>query len=403
MSSGGCPNNIDLYPRLDIGGASDYVGADVCIRCHGDVHAAWADSAHARALDTLRAIGQEYNRECLGCHTTGYREGGFVSAFATPKFGGVQCESCHGPAAIHVGTRSPADILAAPGTNVCARCHTGPEQPNFEEWSDSAHARALETLRADPSSTDACLACHSTDYALAARRNASRALRGLPPDPLPSIDDGQAATDPVEPVGCGSCHSPHGSPFPVQLRAAFTATCATCHTEPAPTPGVVPHAPQANLLAGSGGRAPAAISGNVSDPLVGNPGVHGLLEDLGGCTKCHGVIVHFDAPTNAMPNQTGHLFEIAYSNCTPCHTPAAAAALTTAIQTEITNRLAALRARSGALAGGVLTALTREKLRAADLNLDLVAQDASRGVHNPRYTRDLLDAADDLMDEVENP
>ena len=45
-----------------------YVGAERCSQCHARVHEMWGETLHAKALETLEAIGQGSNAACLGCH-----------------------------------------------------------------------------------------------------------------------------------------------------------------------------------------------------------------------------------------------------------------------------------------------------------------------------------------------
>jgi len=321
----GCPSGTLPAPSPAIGGSSAFLGVDVCRKCHREIHATWLTSRHAGALTTLINASQQDNPQCLSCHTTGYGEGGFVSATATPKFAGVQCEACHGPGGVHPGTRNPADIVRTPLTEVCAKCHTGAAQPNHDEWLLSRHAQALTDVRNDAAAADACLNCHSFDYARVVRRNAVHALQGLPADPLPSITDDDPATDPKDPVGCASCHAPHGSTFLAQLRMMPMATCATCHSVSSPTPGTLPHAPQFNILTANGGRQRSSVAGQPPVSLTGTPATHSALDAVGGCAKCHGRILRVANPTDATPNESGHLFNIVFDNCSPCHSASDAA------------------------------------------------------------------------------
>jgi len=396
----GCPGS-SVLPLPGIGGASEYVGADICLNCHREVHAAWSTSKHANAIDSLKAAHQESNPSCVGCHTTAYGVGGFVSMNATPKFAGVQCESCHGPGMTHVSSRNPADINRTPLTNVCGSCHTGADQPQFEEWSASGHSRSLADARSVPGAVDACLKCHSLDYALAVAENEQRTAGGLPPLSLPVIfSTGGNETLAHESVGCSSCHSPHSSPRPAMLRDDRFATCTPCHTDPSPAPGFVPHAPNWNILIGSGGQTISNLPGQYTTALVGTPSIHSTVEDLGGCGKCHGLRSAAD-PAAGIRKSTGHRFEIAYVNCTPCHTPAAAESAFNSgkanIESQISDlrqRIAAARQKPNLLGPDIL------RINAAELDVNLVEQDGSSGAHNMPYAQQLLEAADVLLDSV---
>jgi hypothetical protein len=95
--------------------APRFEGTKVCTKCHDLQGAAWEETAHARALDSLKPSlkaeaktkanldpAKDYTQDadCLGCHTTGYgRPGGYApgSAAGTAKpLAAVGCESCHG-------------------------------------------------------------------------------------------------------------------------------------------------------------------------------------------------------------------------------------------------------------------------------------------------------------------
>lgn len=384
----------------DIGGASDYVGAIVCRGCHSEIHSSWLTARHAGALDTLVAAGQQHNPDCLACHTTGYRKGGFVSAIATPGFAGVQCEECHGTGAAHVGSRSPADIIRLPTADTCGKCHTGPAQPNHEEWLSSRHARALSTIRNSPERADSCLNCHSFDYASAVQLNQTRAGRGLPPLPLPSLTDASAVNDPREGVTCLSCHAPHGSTQIAELRHLPTPTCVTCHNDPQPRPGIRPHAPQWNILSAGGGRRPDPVNVGETLPLTGIPAVHSNLNPVGGCAYCHGPNFKPASPTADNPSLSGHRFEVRFDLCLPCHTPDVAESLTNSLRSELVGRMQAVRDRIAAIPAHDLIGPNRKLVDAALLNLDLIDQDGSTGVHNAAYVRSLVEEADNLLDLV---
>ena len=111
-----------------------YVGKDRCIECHEETAISWAKTAHARALDSLKRKGKEYNPQCLPCHVTGMKEestaGGFMSISLTPHMANVQCEQCHGPARLHA--QDPDNAFAQlPGEKTCLNCHTKDTDPNF--------------------------------------------------------------------------------------------------------------------------------------------------------------------------------------------------------------------------------------------------------------------------------
>ena len=107
----------------------EYVGVQVCARCHRGRYAAWKRSPHAGAYETLIRKGRQFDLECLACHTVAYEcSEGKLDRKSIEQFAGVQCESCHGPGSLHARTegQSPLDKGI-----VCDRCHTGDRAPDF--------------------------------------------------------------------------------------------------------------------------------------------------------------------------------------------------------------------------------------------------------------------------------
>jgi hypothetical protein len=120
-----------------------YSGALSCRVCHQAIHDSYMASRHAKALNTLVRTRDEYDPECLACHSTGFRKGGFRNARDTPAFGGVQCEACHGSAMAHL--RNPKMRAARPTPQTCLACHTEQWSPGFNAlsvWVTGTHIRA---------------------------------------------------------------------------------------------------------------------------------------------------------------------------------------------------------------------------------------------------------------------
>jgi len=89
-----------------------YIGNKKCKKCHIKQFKAWQKTKMANVFELLKP-GQRADakkkagldpekdyttdKECLGCHTTGYgKKGGFVDEKTTPNLLGVGCEMCHG-------------------------------------------------------------------------------------------------------------------------------------------------------------------------------------------------------------------------------------------------------------------------------------------------------------------
>ena len=334
------------------GPSAVYGGYGLCAECHQSTINVWINTKHAQAFDAAQATNDAY----FYSHTVGFKAPtGFVSAAATPELEGVQCENCHGPAANHAAnfydvTALPRIELAA---TVCGGCHTGPQQPIYDEWTTSGHAQVPGQSGIpdmNPASRiDACGRCHS----------GSARLSLLNAEPLP-IGDADM------PVMCVVCHDPHakhsftnvlngvytftnkltggatvisntqlGAVYTGQFRNPLGSTnnyslaggafasqykthtnvnlCAQCHNDRGAsyTDSTYPphHSVQYNMLLGTVG-----VLTNTASPNL--PGTHSQLELQ--CVACHMQTAPYQSA--AKPAVTGHNFAVQlYNVCTPCH------------------------------------------------------------------------------------
>jgi hypothetical protein len=108
-----------------------FTGYAACRNCHRQQTDQWLSTAHARAFTALTLESQDYNPECIPCHTTGFSyTGGFIMPDLTAEMGGVQCEMCHGAGGDHATTESVPYGLTSPAT--CLPCHTPERSPQFD-------------------------------------------------------------------------------------------------------------------------------------------------------------------------------------------------------------------------------------------------------------------------------
>ena len=118
-----------------------YAGHASCKECHAKAYDVWKDTRHSRAIDTLKNTKQEFDPECVGCHTTGYNQlTGFINMRETPELANVQCEACHGAGKAHAA--KPAAGYGATGEEHCRSCHTEELDPDFDYekmWKKIAH------------------------------------------------------------------------------------------------------------------------------------------------------------------------------------------------------------------------------------------------------------------------
>lgn len=133
-----------------------YIGAAKCKMCHkgtakGEVFEKWQKSPHARALETLKAKGEDKNPKCLECHVTGFGTSGYkVGDANAANFEGVQCEACHGPGSAYKSmtimknrNASLANGLIEPNEAVCKKCHN-PKSPTFKGFNFAEAVKKID-------------------------------------------------------------------------------------------------------------------------------------------------------------------------------------------------------------------------------------------------------------------
>jgi predicted CXXCH cytochrome family protein len=284
----------------------------------------------------------------------------------------VQCESCHGPLAdangdtiaAH-GAAASGDFLLEVGTAAnpagCGRCHetTVHDHALVSEWSGSRHAFAHQA--AGTAGDPECAGCHTAQGFI------ERLRTGAPP--------AQAPADPLA-ITCAACHDPHAGTHTADLRVGYDREddlCRRCHAHTGTAPIDVPHAPQAQMLAGEGGYEYELVD-PPSSPHINIVGT--------GCVRCH----YPDG--SALP---GHRFRHDNQSCGQCHADANPNSLSWSRgRAEVIALLGQLQIE---LEQASAADSTTEAFRRADYNLKFVRADRSNGVHNAKYAKALLEAS----------
>ena len=124
---------IPVEKVASINGGNKYVGAEACAKCHQERYDRWKASGHARAYQGLVAQQQQFDPDCIGCHSLAYeQDGGFTDLKNIGFFANVQCESCHGPGAMHVNSKGdPEKIVKKKDPKICLQCHIPEKSPDF--------------------------------------------------------------------------------------------------------------------------------------------------------------------------------------------------------------------------------------------------------------------------------
>jgi hypothetical protein len=283
----------------------------------------------------------------------------------------------------------------------CTECHNDTNLITGKEtaWAESLHGTGEAYARG--TSAD-CAGCHSGGAftaMVAAGQNPSTVEEG---DPNPTRQD------------CRTCHEIHqtytGADWalttvdPVELYAFEGVTfdggegnlCATCHQ---PRRGIDPivdgnievtsthwgphHGPQSAMLLGLAGAGSDGLA------IEGNPSSHATLVE-GTCVTCH------------VGEGANHTFEPDVAACQACHSGAEdfdINGLQTEVQAMLDELEAALIAKGWLDEEGHPTVAAIPAGEAAALwNWIYVAhEDKSLGVHNPAYTKELLQAGLDSL------
>jgi len=128
-----------VFTRSEPAGAEGFSGPEVCRKCHPAAYENWYSTAHAGAFGILTVKGDQYDPECLPCHTTGF---GFASGYpegSAPGLDNVTCESCHGRGSGHAaikggkaGSGLKDEIRREVPEDTCRVCHDEEQSPYFD-------------------------------------------------------------------------------------------------------------------------------------------------------------------------------------------------------------------------------------------------------------------------------
>ena len=417
--------------------ASKYIGPLACAAaaCHGG-----APSGHVAAkLASLSTNGKAMTGE------TGQYPTWELTVHAQK---GVSCENCHGPGGAHQAKPTNSDgtahaILTFPNIAsvvVCGQCH-GPEHDDFmvSEHSQLITTPITETVSSPASNgqSSQCMLCHGGLV------RAQYTENGILPAQMTTTQIVNVCNDVLNTIPmtatCSTCHNPHaktgnltGTGQEAQIYhsevltdstgiAAGTAPgtytqvnqiCGQCHNGRA-TNGTdayltantsrssAHHSNQFNSLLGVGGAETA-------DGPPTRSGTHALAP--GQCATCH------------MPGSR-HTMTVSYDGCAPCHTVADASARAASLQAEILGDLTTLETRmsnwavaqfgdptmwdytSNVTAGKTAPnqSLIPIEVKRARHNYYYVVISGDLGVHNPAYTRYLLQWAATNLDNAGIP
>ncbi len=162
-----------------------------------------------------------YNYSCFKCHTTGgdttgtWLEG--VDALGTFTEGGIGCEACHGPGALHASNPSSDNIDLVY------------EQAHLDNSLGGLSVNGVVQLP-DPNGDDVnfmCGTCHNRDYTDPINSSSGFIKHHEQWDEMTATKHGNAN------LTCNTCHDPHKRT--IWDGDGITKTCTTCHNDHAET------------------------------------------------------------------------------------------------------------------------------------------------------------------------
>jgi predicted CXXCH cytochrome family protein len=294
----------------------------VCGSCHVDYQTRWAATKHAKAWADLTANAGATGI-CQACHSVSNLGNGITDtavAYRSTKdarYHDVQCESCHGPGLTHASAPSSSNHPLASikadtnATNGCGECHSGTHEPFVNEWKLTNAGGLSHSIvqsgtvgNADPT----CVGCHTAQGALNAFGVTENYVEKVPTTGITAAN--------ALPLVCATCHDPHGSANPKQLRFSIGAAsiddnlCIKCHQRRADPTQVTTrnsvHSPEGPTLLGVAGWFPPGLS--AGDSIIGTHGTPSRNPTL--CAGCH--VTRFTVTDKTSGNfvfqTTGHRF-----------------------------------------------------------------------------------------------
>lgn len=409
----------------------------------------WQNSGHANIFKEQLTTAASYSTSCMKCHTTGYNfnaaanNNGFDDIATTLgwTFSGVPsqakwdslktyypalvnhatigCEMCHGAGSQHATTGNSAYIQKSASSGVCNACHDAPtHHTKTQEYNNSLHSKAVwsssfaQGTASQNNSLQNCIRCHDGQGYINFTYGRTTNTTGM------------TIASHVE-ISCAACHDPHGNTNTASLRLTPTGsdtlanayhytrggvgqTCMNCHKARAnyANAGTMSsrwgphHSPQADIFLGQN-------CVDFGTPFQSTSHSYAITN---ACVDCH--MAPTDTNAVNISKVGGHSFRMSnpatgFDNtaaCVNCHGPKNSFDDFMAvsdydgngqiqpIQLEVDGLLRKLRIALPPVGVDSIDwhLLSTENLKKAYWNYQMVANDGSRGMHNAKFTIDVL-------------
>jgi hypothetical protein len=184
----------------------------VCGRCHSKALLEHQASRHGMGLHSgwgcTRGLSNRDPKECRFCHEAGSEIPKSQVQCArflkqSSDMGEAGCNRCHevesSCASCHTNHGTELKIVRNP--QVCAKCHMGPDHPQWEMWQTSAHGTLYST--AGSATGPACQSCHMANGSHNVSFGITISSGG---DPYPAEKRAQRREQMVR--VCVNCHAP---------------------------------------------------------------------------------------------------------------------------------------------------------------------------------------------------
>jgi hypothetical protein len=418
-------------------GQTDHWSGAACARCHSTGYDTQPTASNGNFADLKARLGYQW--------PTVLQAGNFTAMVTQypnlAQVATIGCESCHGPGNQHYADVNKTQVSLDAG--VCAQCHDEPWRHSImKQWENAGHSELhyTSTFRQLPSNAEYmtnsfgnCVRCHDARGFV----NFTRSV-GTPTENLYVYNQ--------QMITCAACHEPHNSSNAYQLRKVTADTLANGYVIPASVgngglclnchknrsngdtyPNVTflnsrwgpHHSPQGDIYLGKnayswGQNIPSSVA-------------HRLVEDA--CVGCH-MSATPDTGNVARDHIGGHSWNMAWTDgqgiehdnvtkCVECHTGitkfddimAAWDYDANGVVESFVKELDGLRGRlARALPPVGVDSISWQMIRTnpdsvnmkrAYYNYLMFVDDASGGIHNPKYAMNILQKSITLLTGVE--